>query len=224
MIYTHLGIDPFPDLETKEHNGGRWYKLPSGTWVPSVTTVLGYKKKVHLEKWKNKVGEDEATYVKNRAGTRGKAFHSLMEGYLNNKPVLNLLDGVMPDMQEHFRLLQKHLHKIDRIHHMEECLYSEYLGIAGRVDVIAEYNGIPSVIDFKTSRKPKKEEWVEDYFIQASTYAHMYEAMTDHPLDQIVIMMAVDHDFPQVWIKEKKEMVGYIDQMHTKLKDFLDDQ
>ena len=99
------------------------------------------------------------------------------------------------------------LDRIDNIHGQEVALYSDHLRLAGRVDCIAEYNGKLSIIDFKTAAKPKRKEWIDNYFAQAAAYAIMYEERTDIPIDQSVIMIAVEGDEPQVFIEKRDNYV-----------------
>jgi genome maintenance exonuclease 1 len=86
-------------------------------------------------------------------------------------------------------------------------MYSDYLRVAGTVDCIAEYDGTLSIIDFKTSRKPKKKEWIESYFMQTAAYAVMFEEMTKKPIKQLVIMITVDGSEPQVFIENRDDWI-----------------
>jgi len=110
----------------------------------------------------------------------------------------------MPVDKQMFATLKPILdQRINNVHTQEATLYSDYLGVAGRVDCIAEFDGRLSVIDFKTSRKLKKKEWISNYFQQASAYCVMYEERTGTPIDQIVILIAVDDEEPQVFIEKR---------------------
>ena len=88
------------------------------------------------------------------------------------------------------------LDRIDNISYIETMLYSTNIGLAGQVDCIAEFDGVPSIIDFKTSSKMKKEEWIEDYFLQCTAYSLMYEELIGQPINDIVIIMAVENEQP----------------------------
>jgi genome maintenance exonuclease 1 len=190
-----LKSQTFPD-------GKRYYTLPDGTKLPSVTTVVGAMKKEAILAWRKKVGEEQANKISSKAARRGTNVHSICENYLNNKP--DYLKGVMPDAQEMFVSLKPYLNKINNIHYQETALWSKTLGMAGRVDCIAEYEGVLSVIDFKTSRKIKLVEDIQDYFWQATAYALMYEELVGKPIDELVIIMAVDNEKPLIF-KEKTE-------------------
>jgi genome maintenance exonuclease 1 len=157
-------------------------------------------KKEAILAWRKKVGEEQANKISSKAARRGTNVHSICENYLNNKP--DYLKGVMPDAQEMFVSLKPYLNKINNIHYQETALWSKTLGMAGRVDCIAEYEGVLSVIDFKTSRKIKLVEDIQDYFWQATAYALMYEELVGKPIDELVIIMAVDNEKPLIF-KEK---------------------
>ena len=107
----------------------------------------------------------------------------------------------MPDIKQNFLDIRADVDRIDNIHYIEASLYSEKMLLAGRTDVIGEFDGTLSVIDFKTSRKEKKEEHIQDYFQQATAYALMYEERTDIVIDQIVIIILSDDLVkPQIFI------------------------
>ena len=100
----------------------------------------------------------------------------------------------------------------------ETMLYSETLGLAGQVDCIAEFDGVPSIIDFKTSLRLKKEEWILNYFEQCTCYSLMYEEMTGIQCKQIVVLISVDDEpEPQVFVKQRSE---YINELARKIKQF----
>ena len=190
-----LKSQTFPD-------GKRYYTLPDGSRLPSVTTVLGALKKDAIMAWRAKVGEDVANAISKKATSRGTNVHSICENYLNNKA--DYMKGIMPDAMEMFLSLKPYLNKINNIHYQEQALWSKKLGMAGRVDCIGEYEGELSVIDFKTSRKIKKKEDIEDYFWQTTAYSLMYEEMIGVPIHNVVIIMAVEDNQPIIF-KERVE-------------------
>ena len=177
---------------------GRRYFTPEGKAYPSITTILGQLSKQSIMEWRKRVGEEEANKVSRRASTRGTAVHKLAEDYLNNDPTWN--DGVMPNNLASFLDLKKIIdERLDNLWFQEEFLYSDKLKCAGQVDCIAEFDGELSIIDFKTSLKPKKEEWVENYFVQAAFYAAAFYERTGIPIKQGVILISVDEHEPQVF-------------------------
>lgn len=204
--FNHVSIE-IPEIKTENFNGGRYYVTPSGERYPSITTVLSILSKKAIIEWRNRVGEAEANKISTKAARRGTNVHQMCEDYLNNKPYVT--NKTMPVDKEMFATLKPILdERINNIHTQEATLYSDYLGVAGRVDCIAEFDGRLSVIDFKTSRKPKKKEWISNYFQQASAYCVMYEERTKIPVDQIVILIAVDDNEPQVFVEKRDNHIG----------------
>ena len=100
---------------------------------------------------------------------------------------------------------------------IEQVMYSKELGLAGQCDCIGEYNGKLSVIDFKTANKERKEAWVDNYFLQTTAYAIMYEELYGKSIDQIVVLIASEDGAMQAFIKEKKD---YVDTLKESIKDF----
>jgi genome maintenance exonuclease 1 len=206
---------PFVELSTENINGQRYYVLPDGvTKLKSVTTIIGEKSdKTALLEWKKKVGEAEANRIANQAARRGTSVHKIAENYLLNEE--NFYGKEMPanmdTFREHFKpILDEH---VDNIFGIELPLYSKALKCAGRTDVIAEYDGKLSIIDFKTSRKPKREEWIENYFIQSTVYSMMFEWTYKIAVPQIAIIIAVDDDKPQTFIKDRSLYVDRVLEM-----------
>lgn len=201
-------------LNVEETEAGRHYVSPNGVRLPSVTTVLGHFGKQKILEWKARVGQEEAQKISTRASIRGTKFHSMLERYLANEQ--NIFENVMPDMKQAFKDAKYAIDKIDNIHYIESMLYSESLGVAGRTDVIGEYEYVPSIIDFKTSTKPKKREWIINYFEQGTAYSLMYEEMTGIQINQIVVIVSVDGtDKPQVFIEDRND---HIDSLTAKIR------
>ena len=194
-IFTHNSVEKKPDLQTKTIQGKRFYILPDGNKLPSITTVLSARGNEGIARWRASVGEQVANTIMRNAANRGTAVHTLTENYLNNEELSQ--QGVLPTAL--FTILKTELDKINNIAMQEGALYSEKWGVAGRVDCIAEYDGKLSVIDFKTSTKDKKEEWVENYFIQTAFYAAAFYERTGIPIKQGVILISVDEHEPQVF-------------------------
>jgi genome maintenance exonuclease 1 len=208
------GLPELRSLPVEEFGGKRHYISPNGKKLPSVTTVLGYFKKEKINEWRNRIGHEEAQKITNRAATRGTKFHSMVERYISNEHS-TLFEDVMPDMKQAFRDAQPALDRIDNIHYIESPLWSERLGLAGRTDVIGEFDGKLSIIDFKTSLKPKKEEWITNYFEQGAAYSLMYKERVGSPIDQIVIIISVDGmTEPQIFVKET---IDYVDSLINKV-------
>ena len=190
------------DLTSATLPNGRFYTTPDGDYLPSVTTVVGAQKKHIFAEWRRRVGDEVANKITARATRRGTNVHTICEQYLNNEPAY--MRGVMPDALELFLSIKPYLNKIDNIHYQECALWSKQLGMAGRVDCIGEFDGVLSVIDFKTSKKAKKLAEIEDYFWQTAAYALMYEETIGQPIDDLVIIMAVENGSPLIF-KQKTE-------------------
>ena len=206
MNFKHVGCDIDYDLETETINGKRFYKTPEGLLYPSVTTITSQHGKDKILEWRKRVGEEEANRISTKASSRGTRVHKICENYLNNEE--DYARKTMPDSVAMFKSLQHLLDEhVNNIHALEIPLYSHHLRVAGRVDCIAEYDGKLSIIDFKTSSKLKEEGWIKGYFMQCSAYAVMYEERTGIPVSQIVIMIAVDSEHPQVFIKKRNDYI-----------------
>lgn len=193
---TDLKSETFPD-------GKRYYTLEDGTRLPSVTTVIGAQKKQAIMEWRRRVGEQEANRISKQATSRGTNVHTLCERYLNNEP----LGSIMPDALEMFRSIRPHLDRINNIHYQETALWSKTLGMAGRVDCIAEFEGKLSVIDFKTSKKIKNLEDIQDYFWQTTAYAIMYEELIGQPINDLVVIMAVENEKPLIFKQKTSDHI-----------------
>jgi len=218
--FKHLNTQPLCELKREEYNGKRYYLAPSGRRLPSVTTFLSHFKGDSIQKWRRKVGEEEANRISTQASRRGTKFHSLMESYISNEEGFLTEPDVMPDMQMAFLDFKSTADRIDNVHYLETMLYSETLGLAGQVDCIAEFDGVPSVIDFKTSLKTKREEWILNYFEQCTCYSLMYEEMTGIKAKQIVVLISVDHEKPQVFVKQRGD---YVPELYNKVKRFREE-
>ena len=189
-----------PTTKGKRIDGFRFYQI-DGKNYPSITTVLGVQKKEGLEKWRKAVGEEAAKWEMGRAARRGKATHTLVEQYLKSEtPAIR---DVLP--LGLFRLMKPYLDQIDNVQLSEEVMYSSKLTIAGQVDCVADYNGKLSVLDFKTANKERKEDWIENYFIQTCAYAIMYEELFNKRIEQLVILMAGEDGTMRSFIKNKKD-------------------
>ena len=219
--FNHVPIE-IDKLKTQTIDKKRFYETPDGNLYPSITTVLSTRNKQGLFEWRKRVGDEVANYVARTAATRGTAVHHMCEDYLNNYPL------EWPDKwEEHkkkflhfclFRQLEESvLHKIDNIYSQECGLYSDKYKVAGRVDCIAEYDGVPSIIDFKTSSKERNDEYNENYYIQASAYAEMFEERTGKQIEQIVILVVTEDGSVQEFVKKKYD---YLPKLEEAIKEF----
>ena len=202
MAFKFIELDKsvLPKTKGKRIDGFRFYDI-NGKNYQSITTVLGIRKSEALKGWREKIGESVANREMGRAARRGKSFHTLVEQYLK---------GETPSIRDVlplglFKLLKPYIDQIDNIHLLEAIMYSPKLTVAGQVDCVAEYNGKLSVIDFKTANKERQEDWIDNYFLQTTAYAHMYEETFGTPIEQIVILIASEDGTTQAFVKNKAD-------------------
>jgi len=198
--FVQLDESKLPTTKGKNIDGFRFYAVEDKHY-PSITTVLGAIPKPGLMKWRKSVGEDAAKWEMNRAARRGSATHTLVEQYLKGETP-SIRDVLPLGM---FRLLKPYLDQVDNIHCLETIMYSNKLTVAGQVDCIAEYNGKLSVIDFKTANKERVDSWNENYYIQCTAYAIMYEELFGTPIEQIVILQAGEDGSAKAFVKNKSD-------------------
>ena len=201
MNFRHEQIE-LTELTAETLPSGRTYTTPEGNKYPSITTCLSILSRDSIAKWRARVGEEEANRVSAKAAGRGTRVHQMCEDYINNKLDIS---KYTPADKETFLSIKSILDEsIGLVRGQEVPLYSDYLGVAGRVDCVADWNGRLAVIDFKTAKKPKKKEWISSYFMQAAAYCVMWEERTGIPIDKTVIVVAVDGSEPQVF-EEKRD-------------------
>ena len=217
MTFIHHNYLGDVDLNCKNKNGIRLYNIPNGDWVPSITSVTSFYNRQVFVEWRKKVGNEEADRITKRATARGTDFHEVAQDYLLNKE-LNW-DNYRPLSKFMFYHLKPELDKINNIHAIERTLYSEYLGLAGRVDCIAEYEGELAVIDFKTSDKIKPEKWIENYFVQEMFYASAYYEMTGIPVKKLITLMVTPGG--EVKVFDKRDKSDYIKLLVRYIKEFV---
>jgi ATP-dependent exoDNAse (exonuclease V) beta subunit len=188
-------------------NGDRVYKTPDGKLYPSVTTILNAHNKQGILEWRKRVGEEEANKISRQSATRGTKFHNLAEKYLQNQLPPEKLSILEHEM---FEMAKPVLNRIDNIRAQEVGLWSHHLRLAGRVDCVGEFDGKLSIIDFKTARREKDEAHIQHYFMQASAYAIMFEERTKIPVNRLVIAIAVEDGFMQVFESKRNK---HVDQL-----------
>ncbi len=208
---------PQISLTTQTINGQRYYVLPDGvTKLKSVTTILSEKlDKTALLEWRKRVGEEEANRISAQSTRRGNSIHKIAERYVLNEE--NIYQNEMPVNVESFQPIKSALDAhVDNILGVELPLCSKALGCAGRTDLVAEYDGKVSIIDFKTSKKLKKEEWIESYFLQSTVYSMMFERIYSISVPQIVIILTVDNErTPQTFVMERSRYVNRVIELFT---------
>lgn len=207
----------YDDLLSITGNSKREYISPEGILYPSITTVLSILSDEAIHAWRQRVGEAEANKISSRAARRGTAVHTLCEKYLDNDP--DYAAKAMPNVIADFKKIQKVLdERVSKIYCQEKALFSKYLGVAGRVDLIADFDGKRSVVDFKTSSRDKDHDSIHSYFIQETAYAIMFEERTGLPITQLVTIIASD-DSPeaQVFIEHRD---NWSDKLINTIRDY----
>ena len=218
--FNHVSV-ALPPLETKTIDRKRYYITPEGEEYPSITTVLSSRDKKGLTEWRKRVGDEVANYVSGKAASRGTKVHHMCEDYLNN--MATRFPSKWKEHKKDFlpyclftQLQEKVLQNIDDIYALEAGLYSDKYKVAGRVDCVSDYNGVPSVIDFKTSTKERKEDWNENYYIQGSAYAEMFQERTGVVIDQVVILVVTEDGTVQEFVKCKHDYLDALTETVTK--------
>ena len=209
MFVHKEGLD-YKELKTKNIDGKRHYVTPNGNY-PSVTTVTSLAIKDGIKAWRERVGEKEANKIASQAARRGTKVHKICEDYLNNID-LNY-EEIEPINHFLFKQIKPILDiRLDEVYGLEVPLYSDFLRVAGRVDLVGMWNGKVSIIDFKTASKRKRRDWITNYFMQESAYAVMFEEMFDIPVSQIVTIIAVEADEPQLFVEKRDDWIdGFIE-------------
>ena len=194
-VYSHAECPPLPVLTQTTIDRKRHYVTPDGTFI-SITSLLSSQVPESIVSWRESIGNDVADYVMRTAARRGTRVHKLVELALSNKPLGDITDcGVLPVAL--FNMMQPALDKIDQIRALEQPLYSAELGIAGSVDTVCSYDGVPSIVDYKTASKMRSD--VEKHLMQSAFYANAWTWQTKMPIDQIVIIMAAEDGRMQVF-------------------------
>jgi len=201
-----LELLEFAHLNRIDGETARLYETPTGERYPSVTTVLGkMSDKTALNEWRKRVGDVEANKVSARAASRGTSIHNMCEKYILGEEI----DTSMPHNMMIFNQIKKILdNKVDTIRATECTLFSHHLQIAGTCDLIADYDGRLSIIDYKTSTRRKRKDWIEGYFLQCALYAYMLWEMTGIGVKDIVIVIGVDDELDaQVFVERPSNYI-----------------
>ena len=218
MLFNHVSeLDPI-EMVAEMVEGKRMYRTPEGYKFPSVTTVISNNaaKKANIARWRKRLGEEKANAKTTRATGRGTKYHSIAEDYFNNNLDLKKYNKYpLPVLMFHHS--RDTLDRINNIYLQEAALYSKHLELAGRVDCIAEFDGVLSIIDFKTAQEPKREQYLYDYFVQETAYACMLQEIYGLTVKQLVTIVACENGETQVVVHPPKKeyfirLMSYIDE------------
>ena len=218
--FIDVNLSEHVEVEPITKDGTRFYPIPGADkYYPSVTSVTSFKSAAFFKKWRNKIGENEANRITARATQRGTAFHAITEDYIKGQLDLDRYLENNPLSVRMFQSAKSELNRINNIHCLETFLYSHYLGLAGRVDCIAEFDGELAVIDFKTSTKEKKEEYIENYFVQETAYAAMFLERSGIEVKKIVTLIATEEGTIQVF--QKYNLDDYLQLLKSYIEEFV---
>ena len=202
MEFIHEKIDlGYEKLDRVDSHDGRRYITAAGNAYPSVTAITSLVNEGAIQEWRNRVGEEKANAISLKASTRGTQVHSIIEKYINNEDTSDFLPHIKQSLENLKPLIDKH---VTKVFGTEVALYSDHLQVAGTCDAIVEWDGIPTIVDWKTSRRPKKKKDIGNYFMQLAAYAVMWEERTGMPCNATRIVMDVD-DFHPVMYKESRD-------------------
>jgi genome maintenance exonuclease 1 len=220
-MFNHVELN-LPSLEREMIDGVRYYKVPGKEELQkfvSITSVISHFSKEKFAAWRKKVGDEEADRITRKATSRGTDTHTLIEQYLKN---MDCNSDVLPISEHLFKIAIPALKRINNIYTLEGSLYSQYLGVAGTVDCIAEFDGELSIIDFKTSKQPKPREWIDGYFVQCCAYACMLHELTGLSVKKFVIIMTCENGEVEVYEEYNKKK--YIKLLTQYIKKFVNDK
>jgi genome maintenance exonuclease 1 len=218
MNFNHTDLK-LPELKRESIDGVRYYTInEKNKKLVSITSVISHYKKDFFDKWRKRVGVEEANRITKRATSRGTDTHTLIENYLLNQE----LPEVQPISDMLFKIAKPTIDRINNIHCLESSLYSEVLGVAGSVDTIAEFDGELAVIDYKTSAKPKPEEWIEGYFVQTMFYGMALYEMTGIQIKKLVIIMTCENG--ECVVYEQRDLKKYMKLVIQYIKKYVNDK
>ncbi len=194
----------YPRTKRELIEGRRHYDINEGQWkLPSVTTILdrtqSAEKREALRKWREAKGEEEATRIVDSSAARGTAMHKILEKYIIEDGYLDLTDNGLQAHNMAKQVIERGLCNVPEFYGSEATLY--YPGLyAGSTDLVCIHKGEDAIVDFKQTNKPKKREWVEDYFLQLSAYGMAHDYVYKTTINKAVIMMCSKDNYYQEFV------------------------
>lgn len=191
-LISHCEIFKYPFISREDTLTGRVYKVPGFEGVPSVTTILDRTKdKEKLREWADRVGQEEADRIKREAAYVGTHMHETIECFLAGEPLTVGQDWLaLRGHQMAFALINNYFRYLDAVHGSEVALHYD-ARYAGTTDLVAQYRGKLAIVDFKQSIRPKRHEFITDYFHQLAAYACAHDRMFGTNIDYGVVLVAV---------------------------------
>jgi len=211
-LFRHRIIE-FPKCILDDSTGAHIYLTPDGEKLRSVTTMLRKTKpkadKKQLTDWRDRVGNSVAEYIIKTSAIIGTETHRLNENYINME--YDFCNYSLLSYAHHKNFIP-YLNKIKNVFGVEPKLFSKEMGLAGTADLVGEYEGKLSIIDYKTKRSKQRKEWMTEYFIQTTAYAKMWEELTGKPIAQLVILASSEQNTIQEFISEPKNHLNALEQ------------
>ena len=214
--FTHLECPDITTIKQVNANGKRHYETPAGPLV-SITTVIHHFTPDGIKQWRENMGEDVANYIMRVSSIRGTRVHKLVDSFLSNESLANITREYGVTAAGLFNLMRPALERISNIVAVEKRVYSTdpAIMVAGTTDCVADYEGILSIIDFKTSSKMREQDTIDSWMIQATFYALAWECLTGQKISQLVIICATEDGQtdvikanPSEYVEQLKEMIG----------------
>jgi len=210
----------FKEMQRLNEDEVRYYKVDGDVSYPSVTSVISFINRKKFADWRAKVGNETANLITKAATTRGTKLHRVIEVYLQNGDYQSLNEYKTPLIQLMFKAAKKQLDtKLNNIYQQETSMSSSRLCLAGTVDLICEVDGVLSIVDFKTSKEEKPEEWLEDYFVQLSAYWAMFSEKTGVVPKQLVVFLVAENG--DVQIVKKDNIMYYLKTLRNYVSRFI---
>ena len=210
----------FGDLRRSLTEGIRFYQVDDLASYPSITSVISFVNRKKWADWTQKVGLEEANRIKEQSSGRGTKFHKVMEVYIENGDYESLEEYQVPLIQLMFKAAKPHVdRRLNNIYHQETKMYSHKFGLAGTVDLICEVDGELAVVDFKTSKQEKPEEWLEDYFVQLAAYWAMFSEKTGVAPKKLVVFLVGENG--DVQIVERRNIMDYLETLQDYASQFI---
>jgi len=214
---------PYQEFKRRSVNGKRLYENPYGNPVPSVTTILDKtkpkEKREALNRWKKRVGEKEAQRIVTEASDNGSRMHAILEYWVKNEKYTGettILSETMAD------IIKKNVESdLDEVWGSEVNLCYPQL-YAGTTDLVGVYKGKPTIMDFKQTNKPKKREWIDDYFMQGAAYALAHNELYETKIESIAIFMCSREGQFQLFEVDQKEFTDWETKWALRLQEFYE--
>ena len=219
--FTHLECPDITTIKQVNANGKRHYETPAGPLV-SITTVIHHFTPDGIKQWRENMGEDIANYIMRVSSIRGTRVHKLVDSFLSNESLANITREYGVTAVGLFNLMRPALERISNIVAVEKRVYSTdpAIMVAGTTDCVADYEGILSIIDFKTSSKMREQDTIDSWMIQATFYALAWECLTGQKISQLVIICATEDGQTEVFKSEPSE---YVERLKKLIADYRAD-